>query len=124
MTTYTRKQLENAVWKCTHRDFKGKLPDGTRTVLVYQSGGSALAALSDLTDAQLLDKLTTVAWAELHGYRHTKGEEFTLTVGQPVIAGRFPGVVTRVYDSGAVDVRLERGVTFVRAAFPDCYPSK
>ena len=44
-----------AVWKATHRDFKGKL-NGERSIMVYRNG-TCLVLLKDLTDAEIEDKL-------------------------------------------------------------------
>jgi hypothetical protein len=53
-----RKTLERLAWKHTHRDFKGKLEDGTKTVLKLIPGkGTCLVSLSSLTDEELLEKL-------------------------------------------------------------------
>lgn len=49
-----RTKLENKVWTRTHRDFRGKLPDGTKTILVYDPRhGTCLVAVADLTDEEL-----------------------------------------------------------------------
>ena len=54
----TRKQIEALVWKHTHRDYRGKLEDGTKTVLrMGRNGGTELAALSQMTTDELLAKL-------------------------------------------------------------------
>jgi hypothetical protein len=61
----TRAKLEALVWRHTHRDFKG-LIDGARTVLHRApGGGTCLAWLSSLTDAELYDKLPSRVRAEL-----------------------------------------------------------
>lgn len=53
-----RKKLEALVWKHTHKDFKGKLPDGTKTVLFNSDkNGTCLVTLAGLTDEQLIAKL-------------------------------------------------------------------
>ena len=125
MNKANRKKLEALVWRTTHRDFKGKLADDTKTVMVLANGGSALAALTELTDDQLLDKLTTVAWAEFHGYKYTKGQRFDLKAGDPVMCGKHRGTVSRIRDaeSGMGEVRLERGTVVSWAEFPECYPA-
>lgn len=52
----------NAIWRATHRDFKGKL-DGERSILVYRKG-TCLVLLKDLTDAEIADKLPKSLRAE------------------------------------------------------------
>lgn len=44
------------IYRHTHKDYKGTLPDGTQTVLVCR-GGTCLVALNDLTDAEIADKI-------------------------------------------------------------------
>jgi hypothetical protein len=60
-----RKRLEALVWKHTHRDFRGKLEDGTKTVLVGTPAGTCLIALTNMTDAELLAKLPARVRAEI-----------------------------------------------------------
>lgn len=50
-----RAQKLERVWRAAHRDFKGSI-DGVRTITVYRQG-SCLVALTDLTDAEIADKL-------------------------------------------------------------------
>lgn len=45
-----------AIWRKTHRDFKGNL-DGVRCVLVLRSAGTCLVPLDSLTDAEIESKL-------------------------------------------------------------------
>lgn len=52
----TREQKLAAIWRTTHRDFKGTLPDGTKTILVYRNG-TTLVGLNNLTDAEIEDRL-------------------------------------------------------------------
>jgi len=52
----TREQKLKMVWKNTHKDFRGKLPDGTKTVMIYRNG-TCLVALENLTDAEINDRL-------------------------------------------------------------------
>lgn len=58
-----RKRLEALVWKHTHTDYKGKLEDGTKTVMSYESERLVdptigfLIPLSVLSEAQLLARL-------------------------------------------------------------------
>lgn len=53
----TRKKLEALLWKHTSKDFRGTI-DGVKNVLVLRGGlGTCLVNLTDLTDAELLDKL-------------------------------------------------------------------
>ena len=47
----TAAQLDQ-IYKNTHADFKGVLPDGTRTVLMCR-GGTCLVALEDLTPEEV-----------------------------------------------------------------------
>jgi hypothetical protein len=51
-----RKKLENLLYRLTHRDYKGRNGDGTRSVLHNESGvtyGTESWPLSTFTDAQL-----------------------------------------------------------------------
>jgi hypothetical protein len=53
-----RKKLEALVWKHTHRDFKGRTPDGVRTVMQLVPGqGTCIVALAKLSDDELVGKL-------------------------------------------------------------------
>jgi 5-methylcytosine-specific restriction endonuclease McrA len=54
--TQRSRQLE-AVWKATHRDYKGTLPDGTRTILVCRAGSTQICPLQNLTDREIADRL-------------------------------------------------------------------
>lgn len=54
MKTLRDKKLD-AVWKHTHRDYKGKL-NGERSIMVYRNG-TCLVLLKDLTDAEIEGKL-------------------------------------------------------------------
>ena len=51
----TRKQKLAAVWRATHRDYKGKI-DGVRSIMIYRNG-TTLVALDDLTDAEIETRL-------------------------------------------------------------------
>jgi hypothetical protein len=54
----TRKKLEQLVWTNTHRDFRGKLPDGTKTVLhLMPAHGTCIVEVAGLTTDVLLGKL-------------------------------------------------------------------
>lgn len=48
-----RQKALALIYRQTHSDFKGRLPDGTRTVLVLRNGGTTLVALHALTDAEI-----------------------------------------------------------------------
>lgn len=52
MTESERKKALAAIWKKTHRDYKGRLEDGTKTIMVYRNG-TCLVALDDLTDDEI-----------------------------------------------------------------------
>lgn len=55
---YTRKEALRLIWRHTHRDFKGKLEDGTRSILVNGgAAGSILVELDKLSDAHIMRKL-------------------------------------------------------------------
>lgn len=55
-----RKLLLTLVWRHTHKDFKGKFSDGTKTVLKFvPSKGTCLVPLDSLTDQELFDKIPT-----------------------------------------------------------------
>lgn len=51
----TSAQLDQ-IYKNTHADFKGVLPDGTRTILVCR-GATCLVALEDLTSEEVAQRL-------------------------------------------------------------------
>jgi hypothetical protein len=44
------------IWRETHRDFKGTLDDGTRSIMVFRNG-STLVPLDQLTDAEIADRV-------------------------------------------------------------------
>jgi hypothetical protein len=56
MESKARKNLENLLWKNTHRDFRGSI-DGEKNVLVLRPEGTCLVSISSLTDEELLDKM-------------------------------------------------------------------
>lgn len=58
MEAKTRKKLEALLWKNTHKDYRGTL--GKERTVLHDGGGkgTCLIAISDLTDLQLLDKLS------------------------------------------------------------------
>jgi len=47
-----RDEKLKAIWRKTHRDFKGEI-DGVKTVMVFRQGGSTLVSLEGLTDAEI-----------------------------------------------------------------------
>lgn len=57
----TRNEQVRLIWRHTHRDYKGTLPDGTRTVMVFRSG-STLVPLADLTPEEI-DGMMPVMYA-------------------------------------------------------------
>jgi hypothetical protein len=48
----TRDEKLAAVWKATHRDYKGKI-DGKKAVMVYRNGTTSVP-LDDLTNAEII----------------------------------------------------------------------
>jgi hypothetical protein len=48
-----RKHALTLIYRHTSRDYKGRLADGTRSILVLRNGGSTLAPLDQLTDAEI-----------------------------------------------------------------------
>jgi len=52
-----REKMLNAIYEKAHEDFKGKLEDGTKTILINRAGATALVALDDLTDDEIKKKL-------------------------------------------------------------------
>lgn len=53
-----RQKLEDLVWSNTHRDFRGKFADGTKMITMFvPKVGTTLVPLSQLTDAQLRERL-------------------------------------------------------------------
>lgn len=60
MDPKARKKLEDLLYSLTHRDYKGRNGDGTRSVLHNESGvtyGTESWPLSTFTDAQLVSAL-------------------------------------------------------------------
>lgn len=69
----TRRQLEAAVWKFTHADYKG-VYQGKKSILVYRANeGTTLVAIADLPDAELERRLPKVACSKC-GRGLTDGE--------------------------------------------------
>ena len=56
MVEMTRKQKLAAIWKNTHKDYKGKL-DGVKGILVLRNVGTTIVNLEDLTDAEIEDRM-------------------------------------------------------------------
>ena len=54
-TKATKAQLDQ-IYRKTHKDFKGTLPDGTRTIMVCR-GATVLVALEDLTPEEIAQRL-------------------------------------------------------------------
>jgi hypothetical protein len=51
----TREQELKAVWRNTHKDFRG-VSNGVKTIMVYRQG-TCLVALADLTDEEIKARL-------------------------------------------------------------------
>lgn len=65
-----RERLEALVWSNTHRDFRGKFPDGTKTILQFVPGmGTCLVPVSSLSDQELKNRLPSAA-KEKHSIRN------------------------------------------------------
>jgi hypothetical protein len=56
----TREQQLKKIYATTHRDFKGNI-NGVKTIMVCRQGGTCIVALSDLTDAEIADRLPKAA---------------------------------------------------------------
>lgn len=54
--TYTRKEALRLIWRHTHKDYKGRYENGTRSILVYE-GGTVLVEFDKLSDTHIMDKL-------------------------------------------------------------------
>ena len=52
----SRKMALALIYRHTHRDYKGRLPDGTRTAMVCR-GTTCLVSLDQLTDPEIADRL-------------------------------------------------------------------
>lgn len=84
-----RQKLEDLVWSNTHRDFRGKFADGTKTISMFvPKVGTTLVPLSQLTDAQLREQLpqgmkqrnpSSGAKQRARGTRSLKGETYAQT---------------------------------------------
>ena len=48
----TKAKKLAAIWKDTHRDFRGTLPGG-KTIMILRNGGSCLVPLDALTDEEI-----------------------------------------------------------------------
>lgn len=48
----THQQKLNAIWRVTHRNYKG-FHAGVRTIMVLREGGTHLVALADLTEDEI-----------------------------------------------------------------------
>lgn len=51
-----RKSLLEMIYRNTHSDYKGVLPDGTRVILVCR-GATCLVTLEELTDDEIAQRL-------------------------------------------------------------------
>lgn len=69
-----REQELRLIWRHTHRDFKGKLPDGTKTVLVLRAGGTTMVPLDQLTDDEIAAKMPHANHLEAKRLAKLKGE--------------------------------------------------
>lgn len=64
-----RKQALAKIWRDTHRDYKGVMPDGVRTIMIYRNG-TCLVALDDLTDAEICSRVPEYTdWFYTHAER-------------------------------------------------------
>lgn len=52
-----REAALKQIWREMHRDYKSKLADGTKSVLVLRSGGTTLVPLDLLTDAEIAQRV-------------------------------------------------------------------
>ena len=59
-----REQAFNLIYRHEHRDYKGKLPDGTRTLMSWARYGGGLVSLATITDAELAERLPFARNAE------------------------------------------------------------
>lgn len=111
-----RKALETLAYRHTHRDFKGRLPNGERTILVLREGGTTLVNLSALTEAELRRKLPSPAklgaedgtkWGKRH--QTTNGLAVALACGEAHFARMEEGSVSP-------DAVVSYGEAFIKAA--------
>jgi hypothetical protein len=63
MDDKTRTAALKLIWRHTHKDFRGVIM-GEKCVLVLRPEGTCLAALTDLTDAEVAHDLAYAARAE------------------------------------------------------------
>lgn len=52
------------IWRDTHKDYRGRLPDGTLTVMGWAKYGGGLVTPSSITDAELAERLESIARRE------------------------------------------------------------
>lgn len=57
MTPQQREQAWKLVYRTTHPDFKGRLADGTESMLSWAGFGSGLVSLATISDAELIERL-------------------------------------------------------------------
>ena len=61
MTPEQREKAWRAVYRDEHSDFKGKLPDGTQTLMAWAKYGGGLVSLTTITDAELAERFAAIS---------------------------------------------------------------
>ncbi|MBV8248479.1 MAG: hypothetical protein JO200_08500 [Comamonas sp.] len=56
-TTEQRQADFKKVWQATHKDYRGRLADGSLSVLGYAKFGGGLVTAASITDAELSERL-------------------------------------------------------------------
>jgi hypothetical protein len=83
-----RKKMLAEIYKSSHEDYKGKLEDGTKTILILRNNVTTTTAIDDLTDAEIKNKLGD---KKLDSFA-PKGSEF---LGQLVRAAKPENIIPR-----------------------------
>ncbi len=52
--SYDRAAAVAKIYRDMHRDYKGVMPDGTKTIMILRNGGSCLVGLGGLTDDEIV----------------------------------------------------------------------
>lgn len=55
-----REAAFRKIWSDTHKDYRGRLPDGTYTVMGWAKYGGGLVSASSISDAELAERLESI----------------------------------------------------------------
>ncbi len=112
----TREQKLKLIYTTTHRNYKGKLPDGTKTVLVLRAGGTQLVPLTDLTNFEVDKKFAAVAMMEVKMHAAKKKEAKADKIVEKAYYATCTGIQIDIMDIGKVfafgRTKIEAGEDF------------